>query len=269
MKIFNEEKGKKKVYVQLNDIIMLLNMDGVKCPPKEVMDKHYSDIFIVTDENRYEFSEFSEEETIKYFEEQDWIINFKTYKNMNEKEILECAYQINDDMNELKIQFNERLQQLDYDKCDELEARIAQLEFKMNSLKVLFWNKQGHLPMPFPVVPANDGFVMYRDDCEYMACQGLNPLQVLIYRVDGKVLNKKTDVIPQGLIQSAESILINYNLENNEFFGDFKKTVKLSDDQKYLVISFEIIPLKEEKQEKEEKVSLGKRIKNWINRNFK
>ena len=252
MKIFNVENGKKKVYVQLNDIIMLLNMDGVKCPPKEVMEKHYSDIFVVTDENRYEFSEFSDEESIKYFEEQDWIIDFKTYKNMNE----------------LKIQFNERLQQLDYDKCDELEARISQLEFKMNSLKVLFWNKQGHLPMPFPVVPDNDGFAINNADCEYMAGQGLNPLQVLIYRKDGRCLDKKRDIIPQGLIQSAESILINYNLENNEFFGDVKKSVKLSDDYKYLVTTFEIIPLKEEKQEKEEKVSLGKRIKSWINRHF-
>lgn len=278
MKIFNEENGQRKVYVQLNDAMMLMHIDGVLCPPREVLEKQFSRVFVVTDSNRYDFAEYTEDETIKYFEKMDWIVDFKTYKDMSEEEILDCACEINDEVNELKRQFNERVKQLDYDKCDELQARIEQLEFKINSLRSLFWNKQGHIQMPFPVVPDSDGFSVANDDCEYVARQGLNPLQVLVYRKDGNPLDEKTDLIPQGLIHASETILIDYNLENNEFFGTFERRRNLSDDSKYLVTTFRIVPeeIKEEEQVKKQDVTrmslknkvqnFGKRIKDWYNR---
>ena len=65
MKIVNIEDGKKKVYVQLNDVMMLMQLDGTI--PAEVMEKIFSDVFIVTDENRFEFAEFVEPSTVKFF----------------------------------------------------------------------------------------------------------------------------------------------------------------------------------------------------------
>lgn len=75
-----------------------------------------------------------------------------------------------------------------------------------------------------------------------MAQQGINPLQVLILRKDGKVLDEKKELIPNGLVDAAEMILINSNLEHNDFFGDFKSFTKLSDDGKYVVTTFTILP---------------------------
>ena len=91
-------------------------------------------------------------------------------------------------------------------------------------------------------------FVVDNDDCEYVARQGINPTQVLIYRKDGKAMDKKKEVIPHGLVQAAESILVDANLNNNEFFGDFESTRTLTDDGMYLVTTFKIIPKKEEEK---------------------
>ena len=55
MKIINVEDGKKKAYVQLNDVMMMMQLDSLI--PAEVMDKIFSKVFIVTDENRFEFAE--------------------------------------------------------------------------------------------------------------------------------------------------------------------------------------------------------------------
>ena len=88
-------------------------------------------------------------------------------------------------------------------------------------------------------------------------------------------MNKKKEVIPQGLVQAAESILVDANLNTNEFFGDFESTRTLTDDGMYLVTTFKIIPKKEEEKEEvkdnhcqptKERMTLAKRIKNFINR---
>lgn len=138
--------------------------------------------------------------------------------------------------------------------------------------------------MPFPIVPDYEGFkVAEQEGCPYVAQQGLNPLQVLVFRVDGNTLNKKRESFPQGLIQATESILINDNLEHNEFFGEqFERTRIISDDGKYLVTTFKIIPpevVQEKSNTKEDanaldtKIvdkpkNLAKRIKDWFNRKF-
>lgn len=43
---------------------MLMQLDGTI--PAEVMEKIFSDVFIVTDENRFEFAEFVEPSTVKF-----------------------------------------------------------------------------------------------------------------------------------------------------------------------------------------------------------
>ena len=75
MKIVNIEDGKKKVYVQLNDIMMMMQFGSTI--PSEVMEKHFMNMFIVTDENRFEFSEFTDPHTVEFFEQCEWIPDFR------------------------------------------------------------------------------------------------------------------------------------------------------------------------------------------------
>ena len=204
--------------------------------PQDKIQMAFMNMFIVTDENRFEFAEFVEPSTVKFFEECDWIPDFRHYKNMTDDEIIADGQVMADEMNELAVKWN-GMDEDTREKNADVIQRYEQLEFKMHSTAEILWTKQGHRVMPFPVVPDYDGFkVAEQEGCPYVAQQGLNPLQVLVFRVDGKKLDKKTESFPQGLIQATESILINDNLEHNQFFGDqFERTRAVSDDGKYLV----------------------------------
>jgi hypothetical protein len=282
MKIVNIENGKKKVYVQLNDVMMLMQFDSLI--PVEVMDKIFSKVFIVTDENRFEFAEFVDDGTVEFFEACEWIPDFRKYKNMTEEEIVADGQIIANEMNEIAQQWNS-MNDKQREKNEKILTRYKRLEFKMHSCAEILFTKQGHRVMPFPIVPDYEGFkVAEQKDCPYVAQQGLNPLQVLLFRTDGKKLDEKNESIPQGMIQATDSILINDNLEHNEFFGEFfERNRSISDDGKYLVTTFKIIPRqvvdKKKKIEKENNAptinsvdkpkSLTKKFKNWIDKTFK
>ena len=269
MKIVNIEDGKKKVYVQLNDIMMMMQFGSTI--PSEVMEKHFMNMFIVTDENRFEFSEFTDPHTVEFFEQCEWIPDFREFKDLTEEEIIANGQKIGQLMNEVAMQWNGMTPE-EREENEDVYNRHESLEFKMHSTSEILWTKQGHRVMPFPTVPDYEGFKVDNGDSPYMAQQGINPLQVLIFRKDGKVLDEKKEVIPQGLVEAAEMILVNSNLDHNEFFGDFERSRKLSDDGKYVVTTFRIITPEEKDKRNgviksntpEEKMTLGKRIKNWF-----
>ena len=269
MKIVNIEDGKKKVYVQLNDIMMMMQFGSPI--PSEVMEKHFMNMFIVTDENRFEFSEFTDPHTVEFFEQCEWIPDFREYKDLTEEEIIAKGQELGQLMNEVAIKWNAMTPE-EREENEDVYNRHESLEFKMHSTAEILWTKQGHRVMPFPTVPDYEGFKVDNGDCPYMAQQGINPLQVLIFRKDGKVLDEKKEVIPQGLVEAADMILVNSNLEHNEFFGNFERSRKLSDDGKYVVTTFRIITPEEKDKRNgviksstpEEKMTLGKRIKNWF-----
>lgn len=269
MKIVNIEDGKKKVYVQLNDIMMMMQFGSTI--PSEVMEKHFMNMFIVTDENRFEFSEFTDPHTVEFFEQCEWIPDFREFKDLTEEEIIANGQKIGQLMNEVAMQWNGMTPE-EREENEYVYNRHESLEFKMHSTAEILWTKQGHRVMPFPTVPDYEGFKVDNGDSPYMAQQGINPLQVLIFRKDGKVLDEKKEVIPQGLVEAAEMILVNSNLDHNEFFGDFERSRKLSDDGKYVVTTFRIITPEEKDKRNgviksntpEEKMTLGKRIKNWF-----
>ena len=270
MKIVNIEDGKKKVYVQLNDIMMMMQFGS--SIPAEVMEKHFMNMFIVTDENRFEFSEFTDPHTVEFFEQCEWIPDFREFKNLTEEEIIAKGQEIAQLMNEVAVKWNGMTPE-EREANEDVYNRHESLEFKMHSTAEILWTKQGHRVMPFPTVPDHEGFKVNNDDSPYMAQQGINPLQVLIFRKDGNVLDEKKEVIPQGLVEAAEMILVNSNLDNNEFFGDFERSRKLSDNGKYVVTTFRIITPEEKDKANgviksntpEEKMTLGKRITKWLN----
>lgn len=278
MKIFNIEDNKKKVYVQRRDLRLMLEFNSLI--PVEVMNEVFGDILIVTSDTQYEFLEFSDPGTIEFFEGCDWILDFKKIKNLTEDEIISISQDFVKEKNQIFSELNS-LDEKERNKYDDLLIKYKRLEYKIHSLLEILRTKQGVIDMPFPIVPDSGGFkVAEKEGCPYVAQQGINPLQVLVYRTDGTLLDAKRESFPQGLIQATESILINDNLEHNQYFGNqFERTRIISDDGKYLVTTFKIIP--EEKVEKkyndekntnvqlDKPKGLKKRIKNWFDKNFR
>ncbi len=259
MKIFNEEKGIKKVYVQLNDIARL--MDFGEAIPVSIMKRFFYNIFIVNDDNRYKFEEFTEPHEIDFFKELDWIVNYKKYRDMSEKEIMDQGYALGDEMNQVAKEHNDSVGKLTDEELVALELKHEALEHKMLSIRDILWIKQGHLSVPIPEVPDVDGFSLTGDNDEfpYVARQGLNPVQFLISRKDGKDLNL-SEVIPMGFLQSAQALSITENTNKNEFFGDFESTNKLSEDKKSLIVTNRIITPEEREEQEKQAISDNEKI---------
>ncbi len=273
MKIINFEDEKKVAYVQLNDIMMLMRTNSLI--PAEVMEKCFNEVFIVVDENRFEFKRFEDEGCVEFFEGCDWIPDYRIYREMSEEQIIADGQEIAEEMNQVAKKWNAMTED-EREKHSELADRHEKLEHKMHSTAEILWTKQGHRVMPFPVVPDYKGFTLDNDDSIYMAQQGINPLQVLLFRKDGKKLSNTQDTnIPMGLIQGIDSLLIMHNTEKNEFFGNVERTRELSDDKKYFVTTFKIIPKMEDVKEQNMEVktndvmvkrkTIGTRIKDWLN----
>ena len=239
MKVFNIENGKKKVYVQLNDVMMLMQFDGVI--PSEVMEKHFMNMFIVTDENRFEFSEFTEPSTVEFFEQCEWIPDYKQYRGLSEEQIIECGQQIGAQMNEVAVRWNSMTPEQREDNQD-VALEHEKLEFKMHSLAEILWTKQGHRNMPFPIVPDCSGFVVDNDDCEYVARQGINPTQVLIYRKDGKAMNKKKEELnKKTFVGTSELVDVTFTGDKKLVSVNFKQEGSLDEEDKEILQDMMII----------------------------
>jgi hypothetical protein len=85
MKIFNNENGLRKVYVQMNDIMRLNQTD--ETIPTSIYEKFFTGIFIVDESNRMDFVEFSQPEEIEFFESMDWIVDYKQIRDLSKKGI--------------------------------------------------------------------------------------------------------------------------------------------------------------------------------------
>ena len=267
MKIYNIENNKEVVYVQLDDLAFLMHSDEV-IPAVIVTQVFGNGVVIINENNNSEFVRFDDPVAVKYFKDTDWIINFKDYYKLSEEDLFSHGQAIQDEMNEIADKFNSFSQE-ERKKHMNLRNKHELLKHKFSAIPKILWFKQGFISIPLPEVGDSDGFMIEPDDnSDYIIKQGLNPMQTILYRRDGKDLTD-TENIPTSLLQSSLSLLIMNNTECNEFFGDFEQTSKISKDKKALITSVKIKPrevLQEEKEEnKVQKLTFSKKVKQFLN----
>ena len=147
MKVF----ANNKVYIQKNDLAYFMRgAEGVSVP-SSIIDKVFGQVFIVTDENRYEFVEFSSPEEIEFFKKCDWMVDYNLFDSMTEEEIIEYGCQINAERNKIATSFNELSEEEREKQYIQESTKIELLEFKMWSVRDVLWHKQGHLKFPLPI----------------------------------------------------------------------------------------------------------------------
>lgn len=146
MKVF----ANGKVYVQNNDLQYLLRAcDGISIP-SSIINKVFGDVFIVTDDNRYEFVEFSNPEDVDFFRSCDWIIDYHAFDGMTEEEIINYGSQINDKRNELAEKFNNLPEKEQEKLYEQVSSEVMMLDYKIYSIRDLVWHRQGHLKFTVP-----------------------------------------------------------------------------------------------------------------------
>lgn len=272
MKIFNVENGVRKVYIQLGDVAALMCSDEVI--PVSMVTDLMSNVFIVANDNRFEFCELSKPGELELLERVDWIIDFKKYIHLSEEELEEEICKIKNEMEELRITYNNLSDEERFERQGDI-VRYDCLEHKLASVNEILLIKQGIRIMPFPIVPDSDGLSLDNDNYPLIARQGVNPLQMLIYRKDGKTFEDDNMDISQAFLQATDMLIVNQNLESNEYFGDFEINRKLTEDKKYLVTTFRIMSKSEinhrylTENNSKNKDSIGKRLVNRITKLFK
>ena len=78
MKIFNEEKSKKVVYVQRNDLAML-DASSLVVPGSCLITG------LVDDSNRYDFVRFEDPRIVEFFKGIDWIVDYKAFRGKSDE----------------------------------------------------------------------------------------------------------------------------------------------------------------------------------------
>lgn len=228
MKIFNKENGINKVYVQLDDLLVLYNSDAVI--PSSIFDKVFLDGFTIDDNNRYDFIEFTDQDEIDFFKAIDWIVDYKDLKDKNKDELRHLYDSCIADLNSNCLGING---------CDELNSSDYE-SYNHRAKSILdFYNvKYGNMEYPFPQVPYSEGtFLDDSDNSGYIISESITPGTVLLYKKNGDIL-KGTDSIYPSTINGFISILTLKEEEQDRLFFDYRANYSISDDCKYLVIKY-------------------------------
>lgn len=260
MKIFNIENGIKKIYVQMNDIIMLFHFN--KQIPASILEKVFTGTIIVDDSNKMKFIEFTQPNEIRFFKSLDWIIDYKKTINLSEEEIKIKKQEISNEINKIANKFNSMS-----DKNKKNNQSLVQkhnlLSYKMKYLTEILYIKQGRHQIELPIVPDSDGFSLDGNDiCDYKIKSSLDPNKVLLFRKDGKKLSND-EKIPQNFLQTGISIALIKRYKNN--IGEYEINNYLTEDNQYFVTEFKIKNYDNNYEEKEEK-GIKKLIKRIFNK---
>ena len=249
MKIFNEENGIKKVYVQMNDIMMLNQLDELI--PASIYEKIFTNIVIVNDSNRMDFVEFTEFHEIEFFKKQDWIIDYKKVKDLSLEDIKLLGEETNKELEIVRNKFNNMSESEKRENLFLIQEHEL-LSYKLNYYAEIYRMKDGKSNIKLPLIPNSDGFKLEDDKSGYIISISLEPNKLLLYKKDGSTLNPKDKVDP-SLIQGAISIMAMENTNNKIFMGDYKTNTYLSEDKKYLIIEFVVKSYDNKDTKKEEK----------------
>ena len=123
-----------KVYVQKNDLAYFMRgAEGISVPAS-IIDKVFGQIFIVTDENRYEFVEFSSLEEIEFFKKCDWMVDYNLFDGMTEEEFKAEMLSLNEELLKLnEPTYNPTIHKIAV--CDYIMATYGKIFYTLLSKK--------------------------------------------------------------------------------------------------------------------------------------
>ena len=210
MKILNNGK----MYVQLNNLSYLTKMKKVPLSILERLLKDFSTL-IGNEDKKESFIEFSKKEEIEFFQNQDWIIDFKKVNSLSQEEI---AFLIDS----LKFQLEREDNNL--------------VKYELNSIKDYIEWEKGKKKILFPMEADSDKEYLSEDE-KYYAIQGINPNMILIGKKDHSKIEEEEYLTPSVVSTAIQEQLMRMK-QNNPYFEDFIVERKFSEDQYYYLIEF-------------------------------
>ena len=249
MKIFNEENGVKKVYVQVNDLSIIQEYEDDM--PLYIFDIVINQENTTIDKNfGMGFLEFSRPEELDYFANCDWIIDYKKYRDYSIEQLEEEKKKIDQETDALRATFAGIKREERTSKEKEL-SRVYVLTYKKNYIDQLIAYKKGNLDIEFPLVPDSDAFCLTRDrSFPYEFRPSIDHSKILVYRKDGQTIAEDEEV-PSDFIKKGISLMLAHR---HGFYeeSDYEVVNYMAPNRMYYVIDFRK-KKKELENKKEEK----------------
>lgn len=241
------------VYVEKNDIAFLATTNSEI--PKSIFMKIFKNGSFCYNNNKWSFLKFEGKESIEYFKQLDWIIDYNDVRNLSEEEFIQIDDAIADKKERIENAFN--IISIDaYLKNYNMILEWEKLNHIMYSLRDILWFKKGFLIKDLAIIPAEREFAFdEHEKCEYQISADYNKL--LVSRKDGKVLSDSDSVL-YGFNENEISITIEKNNLKNSLLEDYGIKRFITDDCQYFVIQFE-----DKKNNRIEK-TMTKNLKNYL-----
>lgn len=147
MKLFHTENGKESVYVQMQDMMQLNQMDILI--PASIYLKVFKGITIVDDSNRFDFVRFDEEYEVKFFKELEFVIDYDKYKDFTDEQLEEEYQKLAIKADEIAKKWNS-MQVNERKKNSNLLQEHENLGYMLNFLSEIYAIKHGKRSMSFP-----------------------------------------------------------------------------------------------------------------------
>ena len=246
MKIFNTENNQEVVYVQRHDIHQLISQD-IPFPGAIYNEIIERGVIIIDNSDCDDFIRYSNPQVIEFFKNQDWLVDYKTARYLNEEKLMIMGKNAIDQANTLAVTYNET-DINDREKRGKLLAKRGLALYYAKSIAEIFWLKQGKKNLPFPIVCDCDGYQMTStiNGDEFTLAETIDPHAYVIYRKDGKMICE-LDEYPMDLIKTGLDTSIKNKMEHNFFLTDYEPQMNISGDGQYLLISYK--PLKKSPKE--------------------
>lgn len=227
MKILNNENGVEQIYIQVKDISKIYKT-YYELP-------NFLDNIIIRDKNEQDFIKLSAKDAINYFNQFDWIVDYKTIKNLKSTQ-LKLLFE------QYSIKMNELISKIEDFKHYNFERRKLQLEYDLLLYKIkdthsIFGNSinENTLPLPLVVDSDKDKYIIKYCKQRYKMELCLDPNTIILSKEDSSLFNK--DDLSTDIFSLCQSIMIlKEKILDNFYFTSYN--FNLSTDKKRIIIHF-------------------------------
>ena len=238
MKLFNIENDREIIYVQRGDLILLQILSEEI--PEEV--SNYISRYPLERNNPLQFIPFFKEETITYFQNAKWLIDYRSALLLTNDELMEIGQTLAKEANEISVEYHS-LGEGDR-KRHSLEREYILKKHKMHDFANVYKVKKGLTVLPIPAKKDsfNDTFKGFENKTYFLA-MSLNPNKFLLFRKDQKPF-QKNEVVPMSLVNFGSSIIAMKMRDNGIEFDQYKSRYCMSSDHTCLITEVSIVPKK-------------------------
>lgn len=239
MKIFNVENQKEKVYVQIEDIMQLIK-SCKKTMPQSIISNFFNNL-ICHQENKSAFVELTAKEEIEFLRSVDWIVDYREIYSLQSEEVSKLVETEINKRELIATKYNRLSPLAKLEKGLALKTECELYDYKINSIVLINQMKRANVPSELPIVPDYKGFVTGLDDTEdTIAMSSLDHTKLIIYRKDGKEINKSYK-LSESYIKKVITLFSMYISNKNEYFSEFIPTLTISSDSKYFILDINMI----------------------------